>query len=156
MRWRANLIPHGKYGLLLLLWQLRRLLLIYDLLLDNRLAILVLLVLVHDVRPGVEILLALIAPGTFYLEALVIRGSEAARLSHSPEVVIGEAQCPILEGGLIIVLTLIGDLGTLTFLELRLRDDAISPSTLTLVILPVDMGADHSGQVGRLVCAGAT
>jgi hypothetical protein len=156
VRRRANLIPHGKYGLLLLLWQLRRLLLIYDLLLDNRLAILVLLVLVHDVRPGVEILLALIAPGTFNFEALVIRGGEAARLSHSPEIVIGEAERPILEGGLIIVLTLIGDLGTLSFLELRLRDDSISPSTLTLVILPVDMGADHSCQVGRLVGAGTS
>jgi hypothetical protein len=156
VRRRANLLAHGKYGLLLLLRELRRLLLIYDLLLDDGLAILVLLVLVHDVRPGVEILLALVAPGTLDLEALVSRGGEAARLSHSPEVVIGEAERPILESGLIIVLTLIGDLGTLAFLELRRRDHAISPSTLTLVILTVDMGTDHSRQVGWLVGAGTT
>jgi hypothetical protein len=141
---------------LLLLWQLRCLLLIYDLLLNNRLTVLVLLVLVHDVRPGVEILLTLIAPGTLNFEALVIRRCEATRLSHSPKVVIGKAECPILESSLIIVLTLIGDLCTLSFLELRLRNDAISPSTLTLVILPVDMGADHSCQVGWLVGAGTS
>ena len=135
---------------------MRRLLLIYDLLLDDGLAVLVLLVLVHDVRPGVEILLTLVAPGTLDLEALVCRGGEAARLSHSPEVVIGEAERPILESGLVIVLTLIGDLGTLAFLELRRRDHAISPSTLTLVILPVDMSTDHSRQVGRLVGAGTS
>jgi hypothetical protein len=155
VRGRAYLLAHGKYGLLLLLRQLRRLLLIYDLLLDDGLAVLVLLVLVHDVRSGVEILLALVAPGTLDLEALVSRGGEAARLSHSPEVVIGEAERPILESGLVIVLTLIGQLGTLAFLKLRRRDHAISPSTLTLVILPVDMGTDHTCQVGRLVGAGA-
>ena len=155
-RW-ANLIAHGKHGLLLLLRQLRSVLLNYDLLLNNRLAILlVLLVLVHDVRSGVEILLALIAPCTFNFEALVIRGrSEPTSLSHSPEVVIGEAECPILESTLIIVLTLIG-LCTLSFLELRLRDDTISPPNLTLVILPVDMGADHSCQVRRLVGPGTS
>ena len=135
---------------------MRRLLLIYDLLLDDGLAVLVLLVLVHDVRPGVEILLALVAPGTLDLEALVSRGGEAARLSHSPEVVIGEAERPILESGLVIVLTLVGDLATLAFLELRRRDHAISPSTLTLVILPVYMGTDHTRQVGRLVGAGTS
>jgi hypothetical protein len=135
---------------------LRRLLLIYDLLLDDGLAVLVLLVLVHDVRPGVEILLTLVAPGTLYLEALVCGGGEAARLSHSPEVVIGEAERPILESGLVIVLTLVGDLATLAFLELRRRDHAISPSTLTLVILPVYMSTDHTRQVGRLVGAGTS
>jgi len=156
VRWRAYLLAHGKYGLLLLLRQLRRLLQIYDLLLDDGLAILVLLILVHDVRPGVEILLALVAPGTLHLETLVCRRGEAARLGHSPEVVIGEAERPILESGLIIVLTLVGDLGTLAFLELRRRDHAISPSTLTLVILPVDMGTDHTCQVRRLVGAGTS
>jgi hypothetical protein len=156
VRGRAYLLAHGKYGLLLLLRQLRRLLLIYDLLLDDGLAILVLLVLIHDVRPRVEILLALVAPGTLHLEALVCRGGEAARLGHSPEVVIGEAERPILESGLVIVLTLVGDLGTLAFLELRRRDHAISPSTLTLVILTVDMGTDHSCQVGWLVGTGTS
>ena len=156
MRWRANLITHGKDGLLLLLWQLRCLLLICDLLLNNRLTILVLLVLVHDVCPRVEILLALVAPGTFNFEALVVRGSEATRLSHPPEVVICEAECPILERSLIIFLTLIGYLGTQSFLELRLGDDPICSSTLALVILPVDMGADHSCQVWWLVGASAS
>lgn len=144
LRWWAHLFSsHGHYGLLLLLWLLRCLLLYDYLLLNDWLTILIILVLIHYVAARMKILLTLITPGALNSETLIVCWREPACLSDSSEVIICKTKCPIFEGRLIIILPWIR-LYTTTLLELRLRDISLCFSALTLVILPADLRTHDS------------
>jgi len=149
-RW-TDPVSHGHHRFLLLLWLLRRLLLNNDLFFNNWFAILVLLILVHNVAARVEIFLTLITPSTLNAETLVIYRSEPTCLGNTTKIIISETQRSILECSLIIFLALIR-LSTWILLKLWLwNGTSISAPAFTLIVFSVNMSAHYSLNVWWLM-----